>query len=697
MPSLEVGRKATGTGYTLVICEKPDAARRVSDALSGGAPRSEIVDGTTVFRFTRRGEEFVVCSAQGHVYGVSDPTEERSVYPVFDIEWYPSDLVDEESANAARRIAAVRKLAAGAARFVNACDFDVEGETIGFNLLRYACGGREGSALRAKFSTLTREDLVRAFDELKPQMGQGLALAGRARHAIDFVWGVNLSRALSQSPLGSGHRYRTVSIGRVQGPTLGFLVQREREIREFVPLPYWKVAGVFDKDGRRFNADYSKQKIEEKALAEKVREGCLGKDAEAAAVKRSLAQVGPPVPFNIGDLQKEAYRAFGYNPSRTLQVAERLYLGALISYPRTGSQKLPPSIDYRGILQGIGKAPEYSTLVGELLKSEPKPVQGAKSDPAHPAIHPTGERPRRPLDSSESALLDLVTRRFLAAFGPTARREFVEVTLVVGEHEFKLGGGRTVFPGWMKHYGRYASYRDVELPVISEGDRFRVVDVLVDQKFEQKPTRYNQSTLLEKMEKEGIGTKATRADIIATLVGRGYVAGESMEVTNLGLSVVETMLKYAPSIVGTGLTREIEEKLEAVEGGAEGEAALLRETVRSIANQLAHLSANEEAIGKELDSALMATVAKSSVLGRCPVCKAGELRVIRSKKTKKRFVGCTNYATGCRASAPLPQRGTVKTTSKPCEHCSWPVVYIMGGGRPWRLCVNPGCPGKGKR
>ncbi len=656
-----------------------------------------MVDGTPVFRFLRKGEEFVVCSAQGHVYGVSDPAEERSVYPVFDVEWYPSNLVDEDSANAARLISAVRKLAAGASKFVNACDFDVEGETIGFNLLKYACGGKEEGALRAKFSTLTEGDLVRAFDELRPQEGHGLAKAGRARHAIDFVWGVNFSRALSQSAVSSGHRYRTVSVGRVQGPTLGFLVQREREIREFVPLPYWKVSGLFERGGRKFSADYSKDKIREKRAAESIRDDCAGKDAAATAVRRSMVQVGPPVPFNICDLQKEAYRAFGYTPSRTLQIAERLYLGALISYPRTSSQKLPPSIGYRRIIQGIGRAPEYSTLAAELLKIEPKPVQGAKSDAAHPAVYPTGERPKRLLDSSESALLDLVTRRFLAAFGMSARRELVDVTLSVSGHEFGLGGVKTVFPGWMRYYGKYASHRDVELPAISEGDSFRVVDVLVDQKYEQRPSRYNQSSLLEKMEKEEIGTKATRADIIATLVGRGYVAGESMQVTDLGLSVIETMAKYAPSVIGTKLTRDIEEKLEAVEVGSEGEAALLRETVRSIARQLVELSANEEEVGKEIDSALAATALKSFVLGKCPICKKGDLRVIRSKKTKKRFVGCSNYASGCRASAPLPQRGTVKATSKACVHCSWPVVYILGGGRPWRLCVNPGCPGKRKR
>jgi len=683
-------------GYTLVICEKPDAARRVSDALSGGNSRSEQVDGTTVFRFSRKGEEYVVCAAQGHLYGVSDPSEERTVYPVFDVEWYSSDLVDEDSASAARRISAVKKLSAGASKFVNACDFDVEGETIGYNLLKYACGGKEKAALRARFSTLTEEDLVKAFDDLEFQGGQGLARAGRARHAIDFVWGVNLSRALSQSVLGSGHRYRTVSVGRVQGPTLGFLVQRELEIREFVPVPYWKDSGIFARDGKKFTAAYAKDRIETRPFAEKVREECVGKEAAATSVRRGTVQVGPPVPFNIGDLQKEAYRAFGYTPSRTLQIAERLYLAALVSYPRTDSQRLPQSIDYRKIIQGVGKMPEYSAHAAELLKTEPKPVQGARSDPAHPAIHPTGEKPNRRLDASEGAVFDLVVRRFLASFGPSARREMVDVTLAVGEHEFRLAGGRTVFPGWMKYYGRYAGYRDVEFPAVVEGDRFKVVDVLVEEKFEQRPYRYNQSSLLEKMEKEGIGTKATRADIISTLAGRGYVSGESLEVSDLGLSVVETMARYAPSIISTGLTREIEEKLEAVEGGAEGEPALLRETVRSIAAQLAELNANEDAVGRELDSAQMRTVAKSFVLGRCPVCKTGELRVIRSKSTKKRFVGCSNYSAGCRASAPLPQRGIVRTTARPCQHCSWPVVYIVGGGRPWRLCVNPSCPGKWK-
>ena len=174
-------------GHVLVICEKPDAARRVSDALSGGRARSSVSGGIVTFDFTFDGKKHIVCSAQGHIYSISDPLKERTVYPVFDLEWYPSDIVEERSAGASRRIASIRKLAEGASSFINACDFDAEGETIGFNVLRYACSGKEGRALRAKFSTLTKEELVQAFRSATLQIGLGLARAGRTRHMADFI------------------------------------------------------------------------------------------------------------------------------------------------------------------------------------------------------------------------------------------------------------------------------------------------------------------------------------------------------------------------------------------------------------------------------------------------------------------------------------------------------------------------------
>jgi DNA topoisomerase-1 len=684
-------------GYTLVICEKPDAARRVADALSEGSATSSLVDGVTVFRFARNSEDFAVCSAQGHLYGVSDPFRERTVYPVFDVEWYSGDLLGEERSGAGRRVAAIRKLSAGASRFVNACDFDAEGETIGFNILRYACGGKEAGALRAKFSTLTKEELVRAFGEAKPQTGQGLALAGRVRHLIDFSWGINLSRVLSQSAQFPGRRYATVSMGRVQGPTLGFLVQREREIRGFVPVPYWKISAVFEKDGRKFVAGYCVPKVEMKAEADRVTKDCTGRDGLVANVRKTVLQVGPPPAFNVGDLQREAFRVFGFSPARTLQIAERLYLGALISYPRTGSQKLPPSIGYRSIVERLGKMGDYAEASREILAGGLRPMQGSKDDPAHPAIYPTGEKPRGQLAKPEADVFDLVVRRFLAAFGRSAMKEQSSMQVSVGNHSFAMEGSTIDSAGWTKFYGRYYWSRESEIPHVAEGDRLKVVEVKSEEKFESRPPRYSQGSLLEKMENERIGTKATRAETIATLVGRGYAQGDAMEVTDLGLSVVETMEKFSPAIVTTDLTRGIEQELEKIEAGGEKGEELVRETIRALSGQLVALAEHQEELGREMGAAAAARQGPL-VLGRCPVCKTGDLRVIRSKKTRKRFVGCSNYGSGCKASAPLPQKGTVKATGKDCPHCSWPVVLVWGGGRfPWRLCVNPACPGKGEK
>lgn len=681
-------------GYTLVICEKPDAARKVSEALSGDGGTSTVVEGMTVHRFARGGEEYVVCSAQGHLYGVSDPFDEMTVYPVFDVEWYTSNLVDQRRTRASKRVAAIKKLAVGATRFVNACDFDVEGETIGYNLLRYACGGREKAALRAKFSTLTEEDLRKAFDGLDSGSGDGLARAGRARHVVDFAWGVNLSRALSQAIRGAEGRFVTVSVGRVQGPTLEFLVQREREIRGFVPLPFWRALGVFQRGGRKIMAGYSHERIGTSSMAETIRKECVGEEAEVAVVRTSHAHVGPPAAFNIGDLQREAYAAFRFAPRRTAGIAEKLYLDALISYPRTGSQKLPPSIGYRRIIQGLGRIPEYSALAAEIMESDPRPAQGAKSDAAHPAIHPTGERPKRRLDAAEYSIFDLVARRFLASFAPAAKRETVNASFSVGRHEFRVSGVRTISEGWLRFYGKYARYRDVEIPNVSQGQKFEVADVILEEKFEQRPPRFTQSSLLERMEAEGIGTKATRADVIATIMQRGYTAPGTMEVSDLGFSVAEVVQRYAPSITSTKLTRDIEQKLEAVEEGRTGAEVLLRETVRSIAALVIRLGSNEKAVGKAIGMTLQG--AGPSVLGACPVCKTGQLRVIRSRKTQKRFVGCSNFQSGCGASGPLPQKGTVVATADRCPGCSWPIIHIRGRGRPWRLCTNPKCPVKSR-
>ena len=186
--------------YTLVICEKPDAARRVADALSSGAPEIFRVGDVPAFRLEDEGgRRYVICAAMGHLYGISDTVKDRRVYPALDLEWFPLGTVSDKAAKlVSSRIRAIRSLSDEASAFVNACDFDIEGETIGYNILRYACGGKESSASRAKFSSLTKEEVVEAFNGSRPGSTDALARAGRLRHAIDFVWGVNLSRRRHQ-------------------------------------------------------------------------------------------------------------------------------------------------------------------------------------------------------------------------------------------------------------------------------------------------------------------------------------------------------------------------------------------------------------------------------------------------------------------------------------------------------------------
>lgn len=680
--------------YTLVVCEKPEAARRIADALKDGGLSRVGLGRVDVHVVEGRSQTYVVCAASGHLYTVSDPSQTRSTYPVFDIEWFPVHLVDKKAPYVAKRIEVLEKLAKNASRFVHACDFDLEGETIGYNMLRYACGGKEGVADRAKFSTLTYDELRSAFASAKPGLGGRLAEAGRARHVVDFVYGVNLSRALTEAFRTANNRYRTISIGRVQGPTLACVVEREVEVRSFVPTPYWAVDAVVEAATARLTAAFERERVERLQEAQHIKESCEGKEGIVSRLERTVFRQAPPPPFNIGDLQHEAYRVFRFTPSQTLALAERLYLDALISYPRTSSQKLPPSINYRRILAGLRQLGAYQRDADEVLRGRLIPHEGDKYDPAHPAIHPTGEVPKRVLEPRENKLYDLIVRRFFAVFGEEAVRERVAATIAVAGYNFRAFGRRTLQEGWLRYYRSYRAAEEGPLPALQEGESVQVRRVDVLEKFDQPPARYNQSSLLGKMEQEGVGTKTTRAEIIRTLYERGYVVGESMMATDIGFVLLETMQTYSPAIISTDLTRSMEADMERIGSGELDGGEIVERAAEQIVESVRLVKTNEIPIGRAIQQAVRSTTAAQNLLGDCPVCKTGKLTIVRSAKTGKRFVGCTHYRQGCRASAPLPQRGAIRTTSKVCPTCGWPIIYVKLGRIPWKLCVNVNCPAK---
>jgi DNA topoisomerase-1 len=686
--------------YTLIITEKPDAASRIASALDVNGKPERVVENGVPYYVAKRSENIVVVPALGHLYTVASKKRGKRSYPVFDFHWVPRYLAERGAAQIRTWLKVISKLSENADSFIDACDYDIEGSIIGYSILKYACDNKENTAQRMKYSTLTKEELEKSYAEPLPHLDFALIEAGLTRHEVDWLYGINLSRALTMAAKNYSGKYATLSTGRVQGPTLKFLETRERNIKCFVPTPYWSIKAKVKIDGSVFEAEYEKTTIETKAEADAIIASCRGKDGEIEKIEmRELRQM-PPLPFDLGSLQSEAYRLFRCTPMRTSIIAQRLYLDALISYPRTSSQKLPPAIGYKAILKKLGRTREFREQTAELLtKPVLKPNEGKKKDSAHPAIYPTGNLPERGLYGTKRNVWSLVVRRFMAVFGDPASRQSVKVTLSINGNRFQLDGSRTLEEGWLRFYKPYVRLEDRVLPPMEKGQKVSVKKVVLLDNFTKPPSRYNPSSLLRRMEKEEIGTKATRAGIIQTLHARKYIREERIVVTELGFEVVDVLKKYCPNVVSLELTRKLEERMNEIQQGKETRENVLQDTIEILKPVTAKLKEKEQVIGERLSQALMKAKLEERTVGACPICKSGKLVILRSRKTGKRFIGCTNYFEGtCKTAFPLPQKGLVKPSGKVCKSCGWPTVRVwMKGKRHWSLCLNPECPAKTKQ
>lgn len=711
------------SGYTLVIAEKPDAADKIASAL--GSPKLMHVEGTRVYSIEKGlgGYSYRVCAASGHLYGLSSNSS-RSLYPTFDVYWKPLSGTFRKGAgnggraffrnsSAIKRIKAFEELSKCATRLIHACDYDIEGETIGWNILRYACTRTKPGvqSYRAKFSTLTKSDIQDSFSNAV-LITSLLASAGRARHVMDFVWGVNFSRALTQiSKIESG-QFRNLTIGRVQTPTLAFPVHREIEIQSHVPLPYWTITVSLEKDGVAFEIQFEEDQIRKEKTSKEIFSRISAEpNTIVTKVSKGSGNSPPPFPFNTSTLQSEAYRIFRIPPALCLSAAERLYLGALISYPRTDSQKLPPSLDYANIFAGLRGSPDFSELISRLANSKRAkyPVQGPKDDPAHPAIYPTGSLPKRPLTSLESKIFKLIVHRFLAAFADDAVEEKTNARFAISEYFFWAGGRRVTKEGWRIAYPYYR-IEQLTLPSLEEGDAIPIVNRKLLSNLTKAPERYNQASILKKMESVGIGTKATRSQTIALLLERGYLKDKSgiLFPSETAFTVIRSLENHCPDIFSEELTRVFETKLEEIREGRSTDGSVIATAMSAIVEALEKIYAERQELGQDLhqidskDSySRPRRESREIALDKCPVCSMGFLRVVVSRKSGKRFIGCSSFSKGCRASAPLPQKGTLKRTGKSCEVCGWPqvsIVYSSAGNhsQDWTLCPNPDCPRKGR-
>ncbi|TLN09704.1 DNA topoisomerase I, partial [bacterium] len=237
----------------------------------------------------------------------------------------------------------------------------------------------------------------------------------------------------------------------------------------------------------------------------------------------------------------------------------------------------------------------------------------------------------------------LVARRFLAVFGEPALRETVRIVVQNGDHVFLVHGGKILQEGWREFYRPYVRSEDVALPNVAEGEGALFESVTRLDRFTEPPPRFNPSNLLRLMEEQGIGTKATRAEIIETLYKRGYIEERRIRVTDLGLTVSKIVEEHCPQLVSVELTRALEAKMEAIERGEEKQENVIQEALAQLQPVFENLKRNEAALGGELAKVVGTTRPETSVVGPCPSCKTGTLIILRSRRTGKRFVGCTSF------------------------------------------------------
>ena len=682
-------KKLKKDGYILVITEKPQAAEKIAAALGEGKDRKiNRPGGVSYYELQRNDKQVIVANAVGHLFSVSQAIKGTD-YPIFDIGWFPNYEVRKNDFTR-KYYSVIDKLVKGASEIVIATDFDVEGEVIGYNIVRFI--GHQSDAKRMKFSALTADEVQNAYDNAHPTIEWGQAIAGETRHFLDWLYGINLSRALMHAMKTTG-KFKIMSIGRVQGPALHLIVEREKEIKKFKPEPYWQIFITVNDKKNKLELKHNKD-ITKKEELDKFNE-LKGKECEVST-RKTKQTLNPPAPFDLTTLQTEAYKFHGITPTYALQSAQKLYLAGLISYPRTSSQKIPEAMKPLEILEKLKK--KNSSLTKHATRK--KPVEGNKSDPAHPAIIPTGVYNK--LEGYDEKIYNLILKRFISCFCDNAELENkrVETEIINNNQKLKFAarGMEILKPGWMNVYPVKMEEKEIK----DMNGKVKIEKVKIDEKETKPPKRFSPASILKELEKRNLGTKATRANILETLYNRNYIKEKSIQATELGMRLIDSLEKHSPIIIDERLTREIEKDMDEIRNSKKDLSKKQKATIDLAEKALKKISTQfkkqETAIGKELiqaNEALYAQQAEENNLHiPCPSCKKGEITIKYTPRFKSYFLACTAYP-DCRQTFPLPSQSVIKKTDKICPDCQWPMLLrLKQGKRPWVLCPNPKCPSK---
>jgi DNA topoisomerase-3 len=552
------------------------------------------------------------------------------------------------------------------------------GELIFKYILDAVDGGLGKPVERLWISSMTKQAIKEGFERLRPNDEfTPLESAARSRSEADWLVGMNATRAGTLK--GRAWVGGVVSLGRVQTPTLAMMVRREREIQAFVPQPYWLVHATFEApsragypgiwfegdDTRIWNTDDKPGAKRADDIVTKV----SGKDGTVASVERKEQSERSPLLYDLTSLQRDANRRYGFAARRTLSAAQSLYEGKkAITYPRTNSRFLSGDLvpQLKPTAETLVDIPEYETAARFVLRLDQLPlarvVNDARVDDHHAIIPTDVEHDVSTFSPDERRIFDLVARRFLAVFHPPARYARTTVVTLVEEERFRTRGKVTLEAGWRGVYGVEADAdkskeedpESAELPPLERGQQVKVVSAESEAKETRPPPRYTEATLLsametagkfvddeelrEAMKERGLGTPATRAETIETLIRREYIerVGKDLAPTPKGLQVI-TMLEEnkltSPELTGDWekRLRDIEHEKGEKEDFIKGIEEFTTATVKAI-----------EALDKEK------LRPERVELGLCPRCGAETGEIIRENA---KAYGCTSWKsreeTGC--------------------------------------------------
>ena len=557
----------------------------------------------------------------------------------------------------------IKKEAAASSKVLLATDPDREGEAISWHLA-HILGIDPSEKCRVMFNEINKQTVQEAIKEPRA-IDSGLVDAQQARRVLDRLVGYQISPLLWKKVSWG------LSAGRVQSAALKLICDREREILDFIPEEYWRIAADF---GDGFIAELNKISgkkavVKNKEEADAIESELGTGEYAVSSVKEGKRQTKPYAPFTTSSLQQDASIKLGFQTSKTMQIAQQLYEGVnlkgigargLVTYIRTDSVRVSS--------QAVAAAASFiKDKYGEFYVGNNYFTNKNKAmQDAHEAIRPSDvtlepDMIKESLTADQYKLYDLIWKRFVASRMAAAKFDTVQVLIKNGKYEFKANGSRMTIDGWRKIYKTSNPEDEVNIPKLSEGEILDLKKLIKEQKFTQPPARYTEASLVKEMEEKNIGRPSTYASIISVLVNRKYVkrVKKSLEPTKLGFDVIGILQVYFSDIVDVKFTGEMEDNLDSVELGEKDWKKVISDFYKGFSEELKVADREVERIEKEV-------VLSDEV---CEIC--GKPMAIKEGRFG-RFLACTGYPE-CKNTKPI-----VKSTGVKCPKCGKDIIEKRG-------------------